>query len=77
MSVRDHLPLQQGLRLEVGALKLKLFTGTRPSSTTIRIKTMQYAIELGTRRCVRAHRPLQQGLRLCTKVSVTYFGVAY
>ena len=24
---------------------------------------MQYAIELGTRRCVRAHRPLQQGLR--------------
>ena len=61
--VRDHLPLQQGLRPRTPALQMLLRQGQRPSSITTRIKTWPVSTD-SPRRTVRDHLPLQQGLRL-------------
>ena len=39
-GVRDHRPLQQGLRLQQGGMNNIVSSSTRPSSTTTRIKTI-------------------------------------
>ena len=61
--VRDHLPLQQGLRRSSGATGKSTSSCTRPSSTTTRIKTQAPTIPPITNPTVRDHLPLQQGLR--------------
>ena len=60
--MRDHLPLQQGLRHIAVIVYDYCCHSTRPSSTTIRIKTkprLGMLYDIG----VLDHRPLQQGLR--------------
>ena len=62
-KVRDHLPLQQGLRLTWGVIATTSLTiRTRPSSITTRIKTLHALLYEHPLR-VRDHLPLQQGLR--------------
>ena len=61
--VRDHIPLQQGLRL-VRRNQLKSFQlCQRPYSTTTRIKTARLSARPRLLSQVRDHIPLQQGLR--------------
>ena len=62
MYVRDHIPLQQGLRLEPIMPFHGLLKRQRPYSITTRIKTHHSHSEIYVSN-VRDHIPLQQGLR--------------
>ena len=63
-DVRDHLPLQQGLRLVIDALDLVNDLCQRLSSITTRIKTTCNGATIVMRYInVRDYLPLQQGLR--------------
>ena len=67
-NVRDHCPLQQGLRLMVNVSHPPLIPSTRPLSTTTRIKTqLLHPLQPDEWR-VRDHLPLQQGLRLVVSI---------
>ena len=61
LPVRDHIPLEQGLRLEAGD-KDVWQVGQRPYSIRTRIKTW-FATFGSSLFCVRDHIPLEQGLR--------------
>ena len=61
-SVRDHIPLEQGLRLPHQFSIPKQQTGQRPYSIRTRIKTKSLRFLIRPRD-VRDHIPLEQGLR--------------
>ena len=62
-SVRDHIPLEQGLRPAGALTDICAALGQRPYSIRTRIKTYSPA-ELKQLLNVRDHIPLEQGLRL-------------
>ena len=61
-QVRDHIPLEQGLRRMPKAWQAALIEGQRPYSIRTRIKT-EHCILITWRKLVRDHIPLEQGLR--------------
>ena len=61
--VRDHIPLEQGLR-PVSVLRTGFFERCqRPYSIRTRIKTADQTAEVASDTAVRDHIPLEQGLR--------------
>ena len=60
--VRDHIPLEQGLRHGGQSLRRYLRVGQRPYSIRTRIKTERRGSH-GIPARVRDHIPLEQGLR--------------
>ena len=62
-AVRDHIPLEQGLRPEYLKYKIMLVFRQRPYSIRTRIKTSRVKKE-AVGLSVRDHIPLEQGLRL-------------
>ena len=63
-TVRDHIPLEQGLRQSSSFFLLGTRACQRPYSIRTRIKTRAWVSRL--MRSVRDHIPLEQGLRLVT-----------
>ena len=61
-QVRDHIPLEQGLRLTVRICRPRRDYGQRPYSIRTRIKTVFSTSAFNASR-VRDHIPLEQGLR--------------
>ena len=62
LNVRDHIPLEQGLRPAVAATLARLAAGQRPYSIRTRIKTNNLSSDC-LNPVVRDHIPLEQGLR--------------
>ena len=62
--VRDHIPLEQGLRRLSRRLSRRLGCGQRPYSIRTRIKTPERNATKRSANIVRDHIPLEQGLRL-------------
>ena len=60
--VRDHIPLEQGLRRGQQPIYGQPVYGQRPYSIRTRIKTVMPLV-LSVHRGVRDHIPLEQGLR--------------
>ena len=60
--VRDHIPLEQGLRPGLALTASTCLTGQRPYSIRTRIKTVPALLVMGDIH-VRDHIPLEQGLR--------------
>ena len=69
MQVRDHRPLQQGLRLSIDKLMLTFIYSTRPSSTTTRIKTFA---SVSQRVWMTGTRPSSTTTRIKTQRNVRY-----
>ena len=65
-QVRDHCPLQQGLRLQVTLSYRTRCSSTRPLSTTTRIKTLQKSLPTCNR---LSTRPLSTTTRIKTRLS--------
>ena len=61
--VRDHIPLEQGLRQKISCFYLFLSRCQRPYSIRTRIKTLS-GDDKSAQAKVRDHIPLEQGLRL-------------
>ena len=63
--VRDHIPLEQGLRHDC-SFQILWYSGQRPYSIRTRIKTLNhFTQDLVVK--VRDHIPLEQGLRRATE----------
>ena len=62
--VRDHIPLEQGLRPLIRCGLVILDDRQRPYSIRTRIKTKHSNLSFGFTITVRDHIPLEQGLRL-------------
>ena len=60
--VRDHIPLEQGLRRSCSQFTIYLFKSQRPYSIRTRIKTPSCRCRAWQSK-VRDHIPLEQGLR--------------
>ena len=62
--VREHIPLEQGLRLSSKIAKIRSVPSQRAYSIRTRIKTNEWnSLSISTI-IVREHIPLEQGLRL-------------
>ena len=72
-QVRDHCPLQQGLRPLYAQPRCRTGPSTRPLSTTTRIKTYHLRSDSVLEFGVRDHCPLQQGLRLRIHCLLRFF----
>ena len=68
--VRDHIPLEQGLRRASSSASALLLPSQRPYSIRTRIKT-RYLKAPDKGRLVRDHIPLEQGLRRRMGDSIT------
>ena len=64
LSVREHIPLEQGLRQRVKLGVASKHSGQRAYSIRTRIKTTIATIAATAIAAVREHIPLEQGLRL-------------
>ena len=64
MGVRDHIPLEQGLRHKIHVAKALAWECQRPYSIRTRIKTFNSNSARPLLCGVRDHIPLEQGLRL-------------
>ena len=71
-SVRDHIPLEQGLRLRKSIPEMNI-KRQRPYSIRTRIKTIP-ALHTAWKMWVRDHIPLEQGLRPA-RVKIRRLGV--
>ena len=63
INVRDHIPLEQGLRLILLNIIVAQYMSQRPYSIRTRIKTIFPMNVDGVDCGVRDHIPLEQGLR--------------
>ena len=66
--VRDHIPLEQGLRRIYEPASVIAFISQRPYSIRTRIKTPR-PTAVNRSRTVRDHIPLEQGLRLLKNIT--------
>ena len=62
-TVRDHIPLEQGLRRGRSPPRPQAHAGQRPYSIRTRIKTVHDVTQFVHNDAVRDHIPLEQGLR--------------